>query len=733
MNDAQPVRYALVLGEAASRVARVVRGEERINGLYRFEIEISLDPLDFVDPVAVVGEPGALELVRDGVVRRIDGVITEVDVGEVQDAASRRPLRAVLEPRLARLRFRQDIRIFRDKTAPEIVSEVWSAAGVKVVQRLGSSYVPRGYCVQMRESDLDFGKRLLEDEGITWWVDDEGSVVLGDSVGSYDDPIAQVPYRDRSSLDGQREAVVALGTAGKLTPGRVTLRDFNPEHPSLDMDVQAKGPWEGGPEYYDYPGEYEQTGEGSRKARLRAEALEWRFHHFVGRATSTAVRPGVRFTLLGAPAGLDDGDYVPTVVEHRWRRDDDSFLVGFEAVAGSTLTRAWPDTHVPTLPNPLTGVVTGPGSEDIHTDPWGRIKVHFPWDRLQPKDDTCSDWIPVLQDNTGHSSAMSRVGWEVLCHFLEGDPDRPVALGRVYNGEDLTPEPLPLRKSGTSLRSLSSPGRKGANMVRFEDTTGDELIFFHAQKDKNVVVGNDKIERVLSSESCRVSGHEIATIGVDQKIRVQGFMVEGSSANRTEVVAANRSVKVGQDLGENVAGDHSLTIGGSHVRTMGDQDAVTVGGNLREGVGGLILEASVKDNSSRFTRASALVVGGAIIELAKTGKTETAEKARGELVGAISLIKAEKRIAIRASKKRSTLVGFAYDVDAAKQIFFNANTQLKLGVGSGTVTGTDKIRMKVGDNEVVLADGVIQFKTKKIILKTTGANKQGVKKAEQNP
>jgi type VI secretion system secreted protein VgrG len=733
MSKEQPVRYSLAIGDA-ERVARDVRGEERINGLWRFEIEVSLEPGDPVDPVDVVGGAAALELVRADGVRRIEGVITEIDVGEARDATARRPLRAVLEPRLARLRHRQDIRVFRDKTAPEIVTEVWSAMGVPVLGRLGSSYVRRGYCVQMRESDLDFGRRLLEDEGITWWLTDQGMVVLCDAAGGYDGPIVELPYQDTSSLDGQREAIVGLGTAGSLTPGMVTLRDFNPEHPSLDMDVHAKGPWLNGPEYYDYPGEYEMPGDGSRKARVRAEALEWRFRHFVGRGTSTSIRPGARFTLHGAPTGLDDGDYVPTRVEHRWRREDDGFAVTFDAVDGDTLARPWPDTAVPTLPNPLTGVVTGPAGEDIHTDRWGRVKVHFPWDRLQPKDDTCSDWIPVLQDNTGHSSAMSRTGWEVLCHFMEGDPDRPVVLGRVYNAEDQTPEPLPLRKSGTSLRSQSSPGRKGTNMVRFEDTAGDELILFHAERDKNVVVANDKTEKVLESEAVRVVGHEHSTIGVDQRIAVQGRMNEGTDTNRVETIGGNRKVQVGATYGETVGGNHSLTIGGSHLRTMGDQDTVTAEKTLREGVGGLILEASVKDNTSTFTRATALVVGGAIIELAKLGKAETAEKARGELVGAIHLIKAKERIAVRSSKKRSTLVGMAYTVDAAREIFFNAGAQLKMNLGVGEVTGTDRLQLKVGDNEVVLAEGTILLKSKTTItLETSGPNAQGVKKAEQNP
>src|SRR6185436_14684284 len=126
--------------------------------------------------------------------------------------------------------------------------------------------------------------------------------------------------------------------------------------------------------------------------------------------------------------------------------------------------------------------------DDIYTDSWGRAKVQFHWDRLQPADGECSDWIPVLQDNTGSSCAMARIGWEVLVHFQEGDPDRPIILGRVYNPLDQFPDVLPLHKTRSSLRSMVSPGRQGNNEIRFDDNAGAQQILVQAWKDQNVVV-----------------------------------------------------------------------------------------------------------------------------------------------------------------------------------------------------------------------------------------------------
>jgi len=733
-NTDHPVRYALSLGERLMWV-REVRGTEKLSETFRFEIEVSLEAGDPLDLDAVVGAAAILQIRReDDVIRTVTGVLTEVERNSVPLSTATTWFRCVLEPRVARLRFRQDIRVFRDQTAIDVVEQVWRAGGVDVERRLRGSYAVRGYNVQMRESDLDFGKRLLEDEGVFWFSTEDGTVVLADSGEAWDEHAAPLPYRDAGGLEQGEEGVVELGTTGEIVPRQVTLRDFNPEHPSLDMDVDARGPWAEGPFFYDYPGEYELPPEGSRKARIRAEALDWRFKRLAGRTTAAWPRVGEVIRLTDLPDGFLDDAIVPTRIDHRWRRTDDSFDLAFESVARDVTPRPWPTTHVPALPNPLTGFVTGPAGEDIHTDVWGRVKVHFPWDRLQPKDDHCSDWVPVIQDNTGHSSAMPRIGWEVLCHFLEGDPDRPVVLGRVYNGADEMPEKLPLRKTATALRSHSSPGRVGRNVIRFEDAAGEEQIWFKAERDKNIVVVNDKTERVDSTEGRRVRGHEQVAVGVDQKIVVHGNMSEGTDTNRTETIGADRKIDVGDARGDNVGKDHSLTIGGSHLRKMGEADGVTTNGSMRESVGGVILEASVKDNRLFMGRISALVVGGGIFELAKDSRAESAGRARGELVGGIVLGKAEERIATRVGKTRKTLAGGSYTVEATKEVILNAFEKLTTKSTTAELKGSKQIKLKVGDTEVTLGDGSLGMKsTSTISISTTAENKLAAAQSAQNP
>ena len=731
-----PLRYLLDIG-GQTRVTSSVTGTESISKPWRFDIELQVDPDDPLDPDAVIGGDATLVLHRDGDLRKIEGVVTRITraAGSFTEAKSRR-VRVVLEPRIATARHRKDIRVFRDKTAPQIVAEVIGAHGVAVEPRLAGAYTSRPYCVQMRESDLDFAARLLEDEGIFFLVGDEGQMVLGDRPGVYTEGPGVLPFRHDSALDMHHDAVFEVGWVGEATAGKVSLRDFNPERPRLDMDVSADGPTAWGPEWYDYPGEYEVPAEGKVKAGLRAEALACKKRRLAGRSFSALLRPGARFTLTDAPAGLDDGDHVVTVVTHSWRRAQDGFSVGFEALTASTVFRPPVETPVPTLMNPLSGFVTGPAGADIHTDPWGRVKVHFPWDRLQPKDDNCSHWIPVLQDNTGRSSAMSRIGWEVLCHFLEGDPDRPVVLGRVFNAADPFMEDLPDKKTRTSLMSMSSPrskdGPTGYNMIRFDDVAGGEAIDIHAQKDQNVVVDNDQREQVDSMEARLVKGNELVKVGVDQRSVITVDSVNKVDGNQKVTIGGSRKVKVKGTHTDNVGKDQTLTIGGAHKRTMGTDDNVTTAKDLIETIGGVVLEGSVKTNTATGGKTSILAVGGAIVEIARKGKSEGTSKARAELVGGVVFSKAGDTMGTRAERSRATVVGAAYKVTALKEILLAGTVKLSTK-STTTALAAPSITLKVGETVIHLKEGKIDMKaSKEIALETSAENKQGAATSTQS-
>jgi type VI secretion system secreted protein VgrG len=394
------------------------------------------------------------------------------------------------------------------------------------------------------------------------------------------------------------------------------------------------------------------------------------------------------------------------------------------------------ETYVPVLPNPLTGYVTGPPGADIHTDQWGRVKVHFPWDRLQPKDDSCSHWIPVLQDNTGRSSAMPRTGWEVLCQYLEGDPDRPVILGRVFNAADPFPEDLPLRKTRIALQSLTSPrasdGRTGYNLIRFEDLAGEEAIDIHAEKDQNVVVANNQDENIGAAQQRTVKGNEKVSVGADETIDVTTDSVGKVHGNQTKSVGGSRTATITGEHTDTVRMDHTITIGGSHTRKMRVDDNLAVAKNLTENISGLVFEQSGKSNLLNGGKTSTLAVGGSIFEVAKQTKSESTRENREEKVGGLLFVGAEEKHGSRGEVSRETTVTGSYTALAQKEILLAGIDKLTIKAKDITLQANE-ITLKVENTELHLKNGTIDmFAPKEITIDTQQANDLGATTSSQN-
>ena len=385
MSIDNPLRYFLQIAGRELEVREVI-GSEELSGAFRFEVRRrvsegdELNP-DELDPDELVKGDAVLLLRRDGlVVRRIVAIVTDASIEYTLGSAAE--LSLVLEPRLSLLNFRQDIRLFRDKDAPTIVSEVMSALGVTVVSKLTESYPVRPYCVQLRETDYHFANRLLEEEGIFYYFDENGAVVLGDNPGAYHSLAApETPFRQEAAMNVEG-AVWSIGERASTGVSAITLRDWNPDTPSLNMDVSAPGPCPSGREYYDYPGEYGTPDGGRRFASRLADAHHSEAFSQHGSSSRADFAPGYTFVLSDPPPGISPGERVIRSVRHRWDRASGSFSLQYSASPGSQVVRPKIRHPEPCVPNLMTGFVTGPPGEDIHTDEYGRVKVQFHWDRL---------------------------------------------------------------------------------------------------------------------------------------------------------------------------------------------------------------------------------------------------------------------------------------------------------------------------------------------------------------
>jgi type VI secretion system secreted protein VgrG len=320
----------------------------------------------------------------------------------------------------------------------------------------------------------------------------------------------------------------------------------------------------------------------------------------------------------------------------------------------------------------------------------------------------------------------------VLVHFLEGDPDRPVVLGRVYNGEDTFPASLPENKTQSALKSLSSPTRDGTNEIQLEDAAGKERLLVHAERDQNIVVANDKRQQVLSNEQSVIGRNEAVAIGANHTAVVGNHHTGTVGKDQTLTVAGKRSRSVSSNETSAVEGNRKLQISGMHFRRVGTDDIVKAK-NFGEQVGAVILETHLKTNTTNAGKAMTLTVGGAMIELARKEKVENVEGVRAETIGGSVMTKAKGAFKIGVKTSRKTTVGGALTVEAKKKLVVRAQDQVSGKAATATLDGSTSVTLKVGESIVLLSEGVLKLHASSTItFKITGPNDEGASKSDQN-
>jgi type VI secretion system secreted protein VgrG len=571
-------RFAVTGCAEELRVTRF-SGQEALSGLFEFHLELaSQSPaLDFD---SIVGKPGVLTILGDRVPRCVHGIVCRFE--QLQALPRYTLYRATLVPQVWRLRHRHDCRIFQGMTTPDILKKVLASAGIARDQyrlALSGAYEPRDYCVQYRESDWAFMSRLMEEDGIFYFFEhapDGHVLVMGDAKSAFKAiPGEVVPFRHGSGLVTDGEHVERFRFTEEVQPGQVALRDFNFKRPNMPMEVKGTAAKDTDLEVYDYPGEYQVPGRGSpgkglTLAQVRME--EWQALRVEGHGESDCERfvPGGLFTLAGHArrlfnrryllTGVGHEGYQPQVLEEEAGAEGQlSYSNHFSCIPDDVPYRPARVTPKPVVRGIQTAIVVGPEGEEIYTDEFGRVKVQFHWDREGKSNEKSSCWIRVSQAWAGEAwGAMfiPRIGQEVVVDFIEGDPDRPLITGRVYNGLNPVPYVLPDEKTKSTVRSNSSPGGNGFNELRFEDRKGKEQVFMHAERNMDVHVKHDSLETI------RHDRHQ--TIGSVGKA--------GKVGDQNELVFRDKSLTVHRNSHEHVGGDLKLLVGG--IDGAGNQDIV---------------------------------------------------------------------------------------------------------------------------------------------------------------
>ncbi len=647
------------LAEGDLRVSRV-QGREALSETFLFEVEFEPqgdDPLDLTD---LVGTDAQLRLKNDSSERFIHGVAEAVQLIGFKVKRPRYRLRLV--PRLALLGQTVDSRIFQELSVPEIVKKVldeWSVVHAFGGKRQGGpgglsvSYPKREYCVQYRETDLAFVSRLLEAEGIGWLfdhADGEHTLVLVDEPGAFQpiDGDEELPFRAPDSTEEETEYAYGTSRGQRVRTGKSTLRDFDFTRPGLVVQGSSQAKSETELELYGYQLAYADDGPLKRLAKVRLEEARVESDTTEGRSNALRLLPGSTFTITHAPTDALGGKLQLLWVMHdgTWAEGSDaaSYDATFGAQRAGSAWRPRQTTPRPVIAGVQTALVVGPAGEEIHTDKHGRIKVQFHWDRLGKKDDKASCFVRVGQPWAGPgwgTLRLPRIGQEVLLRFLDGDPDRPLVAGAVYDGSNAPPITLPDDKTQSTLRSDSSPGGGGSNELRFEDAKGAEQVYLHGQKDEAIVVENDKRQEVYANEALAVDKDRTRTVGGNLRVSVGVQDDSAVSGNETLTVGGARSTQTGMSQVEEITGAQSVTIGNKATVEVGLQSGVTVGAAAALSVGGVY----------------AVTVGG-ILNVAVGG-------ARLEQVGGIRSTAVGASAELRVSKDADAKVGGADSITVA--------------------------------------------------------------------
>lgn len=570
-------------------------GTEGLSKPFEYQVEILCDKAD-LDLKTFLGKSMTVAVEQPaGGTRYFNGLVARF----VQSGRKTKHFyhyQATLRPWFWFLSRTQDCKIFKeDDTVVQIVEAVFNdhKSLAKFKKSLNATYSPWTYCVQYRESDMNFVSRMLEQEGIYYYFEhtkDGHEMVLCDNASAHRavTKYKEIPYEANwTARDTITECITSWGASVQVLPTSVVLGDFDFERPSMALrkdHTVARSHDMASFEVFDYPGEYTKDADGLAYAKVRAQEQQAGFQLISGQTDSRGVTCGFTFNATGMANSTHNREYLVVstsvyVEEGVQIGGEDAgnaqYSCDFQVMPTSDTFRAARVTPKPMVHGPQTAKVVGPKGEHIYTDKYGRVKVQFHWDRLGQKNEKSSCWMRVSQPWAGNGFgiiSIPRIGDEVVVSFLEGDPDQPIITGRVYNAEFMPPYELPTQKHITTIytRSVGSASREEANELKFCDDPGNEYISIQAQKDFFREVENDDRDHVKANQFIIVDGNREEKVAGTVDLTVSQTVKTAYGMDHQHTLAGDSIASIG--------GGHELKVGGDHKFDLAGDAAVSWGG-----------------------------------------------------------------------------------------------------------------------------------------------------------
>ncbi|AMB87658.1 type IV secretion protein Rhs [Pseudomonas agarici] len=560
-------------------------GEEALNQLGQYHL-LGLNDGPSLTLSSAIASHVTTTFHHDALIRPLDALVAEIRQLPADATAERYQL--VLRPWLWWLTLASNNRVFQNLSTSDIVTTIFKAHAFSDFKlSLSASYTPRAYCIQYGETDFAFVSRLLEEEGIFWFFtheDGKHTLVLADS----NDAFPQIPNGPKVAYLGQEIGVRELHGIRcgqqclQAVAGTYQTTDYEFTTPTTSLYAQAEAV--AGPRtVYEHPGGYTAKARGDTLSKQRLDALRGQEKRFVGESDCRWLVPGHWFTLTGHDDASLNIDWVVTSVTHEV--DHENYRNRFEAIPKASAFRPARNTPKPRM-HTQTALVVGKSGEEIWTDEYGRIKLQFPWDRDGKHDETSSCWVRVVLPWSGKGFGMQfvpRIGQEVIVTFIDGDPDRPLVTGCVYNGDNALPYALPTNQTQSGIKTNSSKGGGGFNELRFEDKKDAEEVFLQAQKDFKINVLNDTTATVGHDETLTVQNARTRTVkDGDETVTLEKGKrsVTLQTGSDTLDVKDSRTVKVGADQTHSTGGNYQHQVSGNYSLTVDGNLTIKVTGTL---------------------------------------------------------------------------------------------------------------------------------------------------------
>ena len=602
-----------------------MNAREEMNRLFEYHVDL-LSAKDDINLDEILGKNVTIKLaLPQDETRFFNGYVTRFSQGGTLGRFRR--YHATVRPWLWFLTRTTDCRIFQDQTVPDILKAVFADhAAAEFKFELTSTYRKRTYCVQYRETDLNFISRLMEEEGIGWYfrhTEGHNTLVLTDSTSMH----AAVPgyetlsfISDLEQVRPELEHIRGWDFSREIQPGVYVHDDYDLERPSVELRTSRSLPRNYTPsdyEVFDYPGLYQQKADGEHYAAVRIDELGSQFELAQGKTNARGLAVGFLLKLEEHPRADQNREYLVVsaacdlLFENYESLPDPrptNYTCAFVAMPASQQFRPRRRTRKPFVQGPQTAFVVGPAGEEIFTDELGRVRVQFHWDRRGKNDQHSSCWIRVSQYWAGKgwgSIHIPRIGHEVIVDFLEGDPDQPIVVGRVYNGTNVPPYSLPDNKTQSGVKSRSSlqGTPDNFNEIRFEDKKGEEEINVHAERNLSTSVEADESRSVGHDRSTTIDHDDVLTVKHDRRIIVK----EGNETHVVEKGQRSSNVKLLDKLDAKDIEQHAT----SHVHVIGDGYVSVVSGQngMQVYPGFVAVGTDQMANSTKYDGSGILVHG----------------------------------------------------------------------------------------------------------------------------